>query len=291
MKLGFLMTPSVTISSSITARPTPLENSALDLTSHRLGVQSLAHVLGGVDLHHRDETQLGVHVDDGAMARNRKVGMDHSTALLVRPLCRWVAENGSFLPTLVDQLIHRHHQTSLIRDAFITQLVASVVGEDSVPQPRGGRQRGPTAHLRLPRRRCGPSGPDGRRVHVNHTGTRHAERRSSDLSQHRDQTLADFDGGSLDYGPVGGESDPCLGIVVRALRKPQILDTEGISDPPLHVLLARGPAASSRKHPLPLRRQRHGEQGVDHFNRWKWCLDFLTRGGHVIAAPECIAAA
>ena len=89
----------------MSARPSPCAHAALDLSLDRDRVDRLAHVLGGRQLHHADEPEFDVDVDDGAVrgVRERDVRVALA-AFVVDRLGRAVV----VLVLLVDHLVAEH---------------------------------------------------------------------------------------------------------------------------------------------------------------------------------------
>ena len=202
---------------------------------HRQRVERPADVLGGGDLHHLHQPELGVDVDDGAVGDEGERRVAVALAVLVEVLGRAVV--------VLDRLVERRRRpvasatgtrsapiesTTSVPSTTQAQRVDAVRRADVLEQslahrPARGVDR-PAAHPRLARRRRRAGRADRGVDRLEHAPRRRRASMRAICSAMRDEALADLGGGELQRGHAVGQPAAGRRVVVEALGVHQVLD-------------------------------------------------------------------
>ena len=238
-----------------------------DLAQHLQGVERLAHVLGGGDLHHPDQAQAGVDVDHGPVG-----GADQGHVGVA--LAVGVERMGQ--PVVVLDLLLEHHPGRRLGHGHVDRAARAggdaavddrqCFGVDAVAAADLGQQRGAHGQARLLDRAPGHPGlaagrgragrADGR-VGRGQQDVVDAEDTAGDLLGQRHEPLADLGRRAGDGGQAVGEPAPGRRAVHVALGVHQILEPDREADAPANVLGIGGAAgAPGPRHRLDARPRR-----------------------------------
>src|SRR5215204_396824 len=144
--------------------PEPLRDASLDLTLQRLRVYGLAHVLRCRYLDDPDQTELGVHLHDRPVCRERELQVGIALPILVERLGLTVMELDRLLDLLgADKLCQRHDHPAARDDVAaldreippaLPELVADLL-EDALADSFAGLLDSGAGHVGLARGRSG----------------------------------------------------------------------------------------------------------------------------------------
>ena len=191
-------------------------------------------VLDGVDLHHPEQAQFPVHVDHGPVCGEGEVHVDDRPGPgPVRLLGLRVVEPGVVLDVLpAYQVPHRGYQDAVLPDSLPVEFVSPSPLQGYLAGHPGRFHHRSPGHLGLAGSRGGARRPDLGGVVVVDDHVLDTQDGAGDLGARHSETLAHLDRGGVHLHSERRDHDPGLRVVVETGREAQVLEADGITDPP-----------------------------------------------------------